>query len=326
MVFQAPKKLILCLIITIVVSAWSAEPFPTDALPGVSIGDKLPSNHETSGIVWHSGIQKFFLVSDGGIVSSMSSKGTKLTHWEVDGDLEAVTVARPQSDFIYLGIEHPDSICEFNLTTGQVTRTFDLTDWMDGPDNSGLEALTFVPDPDDPEGGLFYAGLQDNGRLFVFRLPILSSITSTSVTYIRTIPAIDGIENISDMSYVASQGVIYIIYDKDDLLRAMETDGTLISEWNLPGSDQEGVALKGNELYISEDFGGDGGDVLRYAPFMSLPQPDLDADGKVTLSDFAQIAACWNSSTLCETADLNGDNTVDTADIALWSEYWLQGI
>lgn len=308
------------------VATWSAEPFPTEALPGVSIGGQLPSNHETSGIAWHSRLQKFFLVSDGGVVSSMSSLGTTVTHWAVNGDLEAVTVARPQSNFIYLGIEHPDSILEFNFVTGHVTRTFDLTDWMDGPDNSGLEALTFVPNADDPEGGLFYAGLQDTGQIYVFRLPILSSTTRTAVTPVRTISALNGVKNISDMHYAASQGVLYAIFDNADLLRALETDGTLIEEWELPGEGQEGVTLKGSELYVSEDFGGDGGDVLRYTSFAVIAQPDLNADGKVTLQDFALLAMCRSSDGLCTAGDLNGDTAVDAADIAIFADYWLEGI
>jgi hypothetical protein len=252
--------------------AQAAEPFPPEALPGISVGGNLPAGYETSGIVWHSRVQKLFLVSDGGIVSSMSANGAGVTNWSVGGDLEGITVARPQSDFIYLGIEHSDSIGEFNIATGQVTRTFNLTDWMTGPNNSGLEALTFVPDVSNPEGGLFYAGLQTDGRIFVFQLPILSSTTSTAVTHVQTIPALNSVSDISDMNYQVSQGVLYAIYDSANLLRAMKPDGTLIKEWNLPGSNQEGLTLEGNELYIGEDYG-TGGDVFRYSNFMGVPEP-----------------------------------------------------
>ena len=246
-------------------AAWAAEPFPPSALPGVSIGGNLPAGYETSGIVWHSRLQKLFLVSDGGTVSSMGADGTGVTNWSVGGDLEGITVARPQSNFVYLGIEHPDSIREFNLVaSGQVTRTFDLTPWMTGPDNSGLEALTFVPDAGNPEGGLFYAGLQADGRIFVFQLPIVSSTTSTAVTHVRTIPALNGVSDISDMHYDAGQGELYAIYDTANLLRAMKPDGTLIKEWNLPGNDQEGLTLNGTDLYIGEDYG-TGGNVIRYS-------------------------------------------------------------
>jgi len=252
--------------------AWSADPFPPVALPGVSVGGNLPAGYETSGVVWHSRVQKLFLVGDGGTVSSMNANGTGVTNWSVGGDLEGITVARPQSDFVYLGVEHPDSIREFNIATGQVTRTFSLTAWMTGPDNSGLEALTFVPDSGNPEGGLFYAGLQTDGRIFVFQLPILSSTTSTAVTHVQTISALNSVTDISDMYYEAAQGALYAIYDSANLLRAMNPDGTLIKEWNLPGSNQEGLALNGTDLYIGEDYGS-GGDVLRYSNFVGVPEP-----------------------------------------------------
>ncbi len=321
-----PHLLFFIAFITSTLSVWASEPFPSGALPAYSIGGKLPSNHETSGIVWHSGIQKFFLVSDNGIVTSMSSKGTKLTHWEINSDLEAVTVAHPKSDFIYLGIEDPDGIYEFNFKTGQVTRIFDLTRWINGPSNSGMEALAFVSDAEDPEGGLFYAGLQNTGQIFVFRLPIHSSSTSTDVTYIQTIPPIDNINNISDLAYVPSQCILYAIYDKDNILRAMEPNGSLIFECFLPGEGQEGIALKGSELYISQDYGNDGGDVLRYSPFAPLPQPDIDADGTVTLSDFTLLATYWNCEAPPVSADIDGNDRVDVADFTLFAEYWLHGL
>jgi hypothetical protein len=254
-------------------TGWAADPFPQASLPGVSIGGNLPSGYETSGLVWHPRLQKLLSVSDGGTVSSMNANGTGVTNWSVGGDLEGITIAQPQSNFVYLGIEQPnDSISEFNIVTGHITRTFNLTQWMTGPDNSGLEALTFVPDAGDPEGGLFYAGLQNDGQIFVFRLPIRSSTTSTAVTPIRTIPALNGVNDISDMHYEASQNTLYAIYDSANLLRAMKPDGTLIKEWNLPGNDQEGLTLKGSDLFIGEDYG-NGGAVIRYSNFVGVPEP-----------------------------------------------------
>jgi hypothetical protein len=266
-------------------AAWAAEPFPPAALPGVSIGGNLPAGYETSGIVWHSRLQQLFLVSDGGTVSSMGPAGGGVTNWSVPGDLEGIAVARPQSNFVYLGIESPDSIREFDFVAGHVTRTFDLTAWMTGPDNSGLEALTFVPDAANPEGGLFYAGLQNDGRIFVFQLPIVTSATSTAVTLVRTMPAIGGVNDISDMHYDAGQGVLYAIYDTANLLRAMRPDGTLLREWTLPGSDQEGLTINGTDLYIGEDYG-TGGDVIRYSHVVGVPEPStlgLLASGLVVL-------------------------------------------
>lgn len=289
--------------------AFSAESFPSDALPGVSVGGNLPSGYEPSGIVWHTRLKKLFVVGDDGDVSSMNADGTGVVSWFPGGDLEGITIASHQNNFVYLGIENPDSIREFNITTGQVTRTFNLTTWMTGDGNAGLEALTFVPDVCDPEGGLFYAGLQATGQIFVFRLPIRSSSTATTVTPIRTIPALNGVSDISGMHYEVSQQVLYAIYDSTDLLRAMDADGTLIREWNLPGINQEGVTLKGLDFYIAQDSGG----VLMFSPFAVFCQPDLNADGKTNLLDLTSLATYWQN-----------DYLLDIFDLAAIADNWLE--
>jgi hypothetical protein len=48
----------------------------------------------------------------------------------------------------------------------------------------------------------------------------------------------------------------------------METDGTLMQQWDLPGSHQEGIAMRPNDLFIAEDSG----DVLLYTP-SPVPEP-----------------------------------------------------
>ncbi|NLK40740.1 MAG: hypothetical protein GX298_01625 [Planctomycetes bacterium] len=319
------RGVILYLIMSACCIAASTDPFPPEALPAVSIGEFLPPDFEASGLVWHTRRQKLFLVSDNGFLASMTDQGTDVELWRISADLEAVTVAFPTSDFIYLGVEHPDSIYEFNITTGGITRVFNLTPWMDGPKNSGLEALTFVPDPADPEGGLFYAGLQETGQIFVFRLPILSSAVSTAVTFVGVIYPIQGVNNISDLYYTPCQDVLYAIYDSSNLLRAMTPDGSFLRQWELPGDSQEGITLKGSELYICEDNGQNGGRVYRYAPFLVFPQPDLDNDGIVDLRDYAVFSQCWRDRLFWKTADLNKDNRLDVADIAFFASLWLRG-
>jgi hypothetical protein len=191
-------------------------------------------------------------------------------NWSLSVDLEGVCVADPGSDFVYVGVEHPDSIMEFDLTTGLVTRAFDLTTWMASTDdNDGLEALTFVPDTGDPEGGLFYAGLQDDGKIYSFRLPIASSLSSTTVIPISTITPVTGRTDLSGLHYDVDNEVLYAIYDSDNKLRAMEADGTFLIEWELPGVTQEGIAMMGDHLYIAEDFG----QVVDYSPFTAVPEP-----------------------------------------------------
>ncbi len=309
--------------------AISASSFPASSLPGISLTNGAVNKKELSGIIWHNTQQIFYLVSDNDYLTKMTSAGQILSHIPVNGNMEAVTMIPGRNDFIYIGIEDPDSIYEYNINTNQITRVFDLTDWMDGPDNNGLEGLTFIPDSSSSEGGLFYAGMQDNGRVFIFRLPIFSSSTSTSVTHLQTVKTVD--DGLSDMYYSSTQNILYIIYDKHDLLAAFRLNPTnlasmtLLGQWELPGSDQEGIVVKGKELYIAEDYGKDGGEVFRYRPFMLFDQPDITGDNFVDLADLAALSANWLKTGNALTGNINQDSTVNLTDLQIMSENWLSG-
>lgn len=229
------------------------ETYSTSA-SGTNIGGGLSSSYEPSDVLWHTVLDQLFLVSDEGWISRMEADGSDITSWYIGGDLEGITVVDPDSDFIYIGVENPDGIAEFNLDTSLVTRTFTLTTWMTGADNQGLEALTFVPDESQTEGGLFYAGHQGEGSIHVFELPIATSTTSTSVTYVTSFTPVSGRGDIAGLSYNSTDDLIYVAYDGADKLRAIETDGTFVEEWELPGNDQEGLAIDEDcRLYITED-------------------------------------------------------------------------
>ena len=60
---------------------------------------------------------------------------------------------------------------------------------------------------------------------------------------------------------------------------------------------------------------------------------DLDVDGTVALSDFSQLSRYWDSENCqepnhpwCGGADFDRNNDVDIADLAQWSETWLESI
>ena len=252
---------------------FAADPFPSAALPGTSLNQLIP-NYEPSDLVWHSRLGRLFSVSDGSStvssrVFSIADNGTGPAFWPVAGDLEGICVAHPVSDFLYVGTEQPNQIKEFRISTGLVTRTFDLDPWMTGAPGQGLEALTFVPDLGSAEGGTFYAGLQDDGTIYRFSLPILTSATSTTVSPLGSFNPVTGRRDLSGLDYDRAAGVLYAIYDDPNLMRAMTTAGTFLKEWTLPGSNQEGIAVRGSSLFIAEDSG----DIMLYAPFQPVPEP-----------------------------------------------------
>ncbi len=266
MITTARAKILKSILgLTFITSFVLAGPWP-GTLPGTEIGSGLPAGYEPSGAIWHKQLNKFFTVWDNGMVSMMDYDGTNITNWSVSGDLEGICVHDPNSDFIYVGLERPDDgIKEFNVTTGQVTRFFDLTPWMQSVDpNLGLEALTFVPDSSSSERGYFYAGLQETGTIYIFELPIISSSTDTTVTFIDSIH--NGLPGISGLHYKIEQGLLYAMWSYGHQLRVMLLDGTIVVAWDLPGDSQEGVALwEGlspgqGQIFVAEDAG----EVWRY--------------------------------------------------------------
>ena len=230
--------------------------FALEAASETRIFDKKDiEDQEPSGAVWHSRLNELFVVSDSGLVWSMQPDGRKFTAWRVEGNLEGIAIADPDSDFIYLGTEDPDTIKEFDLRNGKVSRTFDLKGTLKPEDpNKGLEALTFVPSKT-PQGGLFYVGLQEDGALYVFELPINTSDTSDLPRHVETIEPDGGLDEMSGLHYQKDEDVLYAIYDKHDCLRAMQTDGTLIAEWELPKDHQEGITIVNNDLFVAQDNG-----------------------------------------------------------------------
>jgi hypothetical protein len=166
------------------VSLRAQSPFP-GTVPGSEIGLGLPAGFESSGAVWHVRLERLFVVDDGGTLACMDAQGGALQAWSLAGrDLEAVCVADPGTDFVYLGVEHPDSIVEFDLSTGLVTREFDLT---------------FARDPTHAEGGLFYAGFQADGRVYEFELSIASSAVLAAVTHLSTLVPAPTFDDISGL-------------------------------------------------------------------------------------------------------------------------------
>ncbi len=203
----------------------------------------------------------------------MDADGSNVQNWNVPGDLEGICIADPATDFVFIANEVPARVIEFNFVSGQVTRQFDLSPWMPAPTNSGMEGLAFVPSATDVEGGIFYGGHQDNGRIYKFRLPIRSSQTSTAVSFLGFVTPVAGRVDISDLCFDRDNNVLYILYDSSNLIRAVRIDMSLIDEWFVPGIEQEGIAvLPPCDVVIADDVGV----LTRYTGF---PAGDYDGDG-----------------------------------------------
>lgn len=112
-------------------------------------------------------------------------------------------------------------------------------------------------------------------------MPILSSFTDNTVTVIENFIPENQMQDLSGLYYCLRNDILYGIYDSFNVLVAMNTDGTSVKEWQLPGNDQEGFAIGDNGLvYVAEDVD----EVWRYQ-FTRLPEANAGADRMVTDSD-----------------------------------------
>ncbi len=115
-----------------------AEAADWPATEGVEIGHigqtgGLPADFEPSGAVWHPLRQRLITVDDSGLVAEIDPLGGVVQTWDVGGDLEGITVVDPSDGLIYLAVENPDGILEFDLDSGELTgKQWDLTPWLQG--------------------------------------------------------------------------------------------------------------------------------------------------------------------------------------------------
>ena len=281
------------------VCAVTLESWPSDDANGTEIGHHLGTGFEPSDVLYHKFRGTFFIVDDGGEVAEVNLNGDIINHWYVSGapDLEGITVIDESSNYIYLGVETPsDKIVEFNISTGALTgKSWNLSSWLTDPGNSGLEALTFVPNGYHPytnssSGGLFYAGQQSDGKIYVFDINLS---VNGSVSHVTTINPLPGVGDIAGMYYEKSQNIIYAVYDTNNYLIEMTPSGTVLHVYNLPGLDQEGVTVVARDtgyICISEDSGR----VMRYsgyphvAPTVTLTA-EAGADKNILIGDTANF-------------------------------------
>ncbi|OGF30398.1 hypothetical protein A2533_02355 [Candidatus Falkowbacteria bacterium RIFOXYD2_FULL_35_9] len=284
---------------------------------GITTADtiNLPSPYEPSGLAWNEVTKKLFsvsdLTSDGNRITMMNADGSNQLTWKMGGDFEALTIVDPNSNKIYVGVENPDAIYEFDITSPvnspQIPKKWDLTTWLTGPANSGLEGLAFVPNGFHPygdraSGGVFYAGVQrpvdinndttvDDGLIYAFDVNLAVNGEVTSLGYLNLNSALPN-RNVSDLFFSKDTGTLFVLYDDGyNYLFELTPDGrTVINTYtDVPGDAREGVVIKSvpmtnmAEILIAHDSTST---ITRHFNF-PVVRRDFDGDGVLDLNDCA---------------------------------------
>jgi hypothetical protein len=328
------KGLVIFSSIIIFSIVFSSCCFAVDAWPG-GTGTTIATYSDASGAVWHETRQSLFVVQNTGTLRELDDSGNLKHSWAVAGDLEGITLAE-NDRYLYIGIENPDSIVEFDLQTGTLTgKSWDLTTWMTGPDNSGLEGLSY-------RDGYFYAGLQADGKIYVFDVNLN---TSGDVSFVRTItPNASYTSDISGLEYNLNTGINYVIYDSYDALIELNSSDEIVKHYTLPGTAQEGFAMKTNclerkaDVYVTND---DTGIITKYINY-PITCLDADSDGANYTTDCndydatisvnqnyyrdADVDGLGDANTTAQTCSLSAPegyvtNSSDPADISANGRY-----
>jgi uncharacterized protein YjiK len=227
--------------------------------------------NEPSGIVFHAQRGTLFVVGDEGDLGEFHPDGTLVKQKHIlNADFEGVTY-NPSTEFLYVAVEGEEKILEIDPEDFRVLRQFYIERMFKGrmllkPGGNGIEAITFVPDPDHPEGGTFYLTNQsfdvdaqeDPSIIFEVEVPLKSSpaeVPDLIATIIRYFSL--GVGDLSGLHYDRTRDHLYVISDMLDTFFEITRTGKVLKSFPLPGTDQEGITLDGaGFVYIAQDSGG----------------------------------------------------------------------
>ena len=258
--------------------------------PWLTSGTDTPPAFEPSGIVWDDFTGALWLVGDEGQIARMQDDGSGTSCWSLlsGPDLESVAVTG-NSLKIYLGVEYQPRILEYTSSSTAAPSATGNSWTLPFPTGTvdslnGMEGMTWVPNGEHPyvssgSGGVFFAGSQKNGTIYVFDVN-LSSSGSTPVLRGSFTPN-SSQDDISDLYYSTKTRLLYVLYDTANVLRAIDVSSATFSTraiYNLPSSttDQEGVTVlptcpaTTTNIYFADDQGSTAHNVFSFTGF---PQP-----------------------------------------------------
>ncbi len=221
---------------------------------------------EPSGICWHSGRETLFVVGDEGDVCEIETDGTLIKKKRIrKADFEGVT-HDPATGLLYVAVEGDEVVLEIDPDSLKVRREFDLPRKLNGrtvmsKKGQGIEGITFVPDSDHPQGGIFHIANQafsltnekDLSAVFQFELPLRNKAGGPKLLgYFEP-----GIIDLSGLHYDAESDVLTLISDVTNTFHQYNGDGDLLRSYAFPGENQEGItADNAGFWYVAQDSGG----------------------------------------------------------------------
>ncbi len=240
-------------------------PFPCQWIGNI---DQVDFN-EPSGIVFHPGRGTLFVVGDEGDICEIHTDGTLVKQNRISrADFEGIA-CDPSTGLLYIAIEGEEKIIEVDPEDFGVLREFAIDRSFRGAlvlkaGGQGIEAITFLPESNHPEGGTFFVANQgfdlnnkeDQSAIFELEMPLRSGSARDRVAKIVRYFSL-GVIDLSGLFYDEKSGHVYVISDAANTLFEITREGKILQAYAFPGNSQEGIAMDANGfLYIAQDSGG----------------------------------------------------------------------
>jgi uncharacterized protein YjiK len=228
-----------------------------------------PGVAEPSGIAFHERLGHLFVVGDEGTLAELDGDGKLLRKVSIPANLEDVAVHVPSGDLLLLD-ENKAALTVFDPVAFAEKARWRLdADEIVGQrakGRDGFEGIGFRPDGGRPGGGLFYLTHQRGPALLAAiqfdpqAEPAKRKIGDAEVVGRWGLP---GHRDLTSVTWSGALGRLLVLADSEDELLVVTPEGEVEARLDLPGVNQEGVALDARgDLWIADDRGGS---VVRYA-------------------------------------------------------------
>jgi uncharacterized protein YjiK len=224
---------------------------------------------EPSGIVFHAQRGTLFIVGDEGDLAEIKPDGSLVQKGEIkDTDFEGITY-NPATGLLYAVTESKARIIEINPNDFDVLRVLVVDPVFEDEEilkskKNHVEAITFVPNPDQPEGGTFFLTNSQNeevgkaaaSTIFEVIVPLQNhSAENATAKIINVFPL--KVMDLSGLDYDPANDHLYVISDTTNTFLEITRNGEVLKAYAFPGKNQEGVSVDSEGfLYFVQDSGG----------------------------------------------------------------------
>jgi len=219
----------------------------TDTCKGLKLLNNDWYVYNPSELLWHKSKNRLVTVGPN-ILTYIDVVQQKTEDHILMGDLEALCQVPGRDGLLYVGVEYPPTIIEYEESTGNVLKTIplDLQLPVNANPDVAMEGLTFVPVPNTISGGWFWAASQFDGYIYVFDVDLsLPNITFTDVFTVERFQPVDKMDSIQALHYHEESGLVYAIGRKW-LFAINPEDKSVSFQHPLGVSNPEGVAIVGS--------------------------------------------------------------------------------